>query len=494
MTISPFIDGMPVSGVGNVPQMSQNKNDKGDASFKDLMDTVTQTGNAPDVSKTETFKQVQDATEPAKTSDDKTADTSDNVKNEVKSETSGNDTDSKLNTDKNDSLSNHKDVNDTGNENVVSELKDKILNEAAKKLGINVEELTEILANLGITAADLLNTDNISLLVSEVVGEGDMVSLITDENALSLVNELNTLIADIVTEVSDESGIPVPELTEMAEVPEITEEIPVITDTDDEPVVQISEEPVKAETVKTTDAKDRPVSEQTRTTQGVADTRVNDNTQVSANNNNDTNNGQFTDRKSETGRDNTENGQSLFSQVADTNEFSVNDIQKPEDIFPQSMVDTEEIINQVKDQIKANVTGEMTSLEMQLNPENLGTVNLSVASRGGNVTAQLHVQNDTVLQALEAQIAQIRESLEAQGVKINAIEVAVSSHGFEQNLEQGNDSNEQQEDAAEALRKATRKLNLNGGLTDEIIEELDEAEMISAEMMAADGNSMDYKV
>ena len=31
-------------------------------------------------------------------------------------------------------------------------------------------------------------------------------------------------------------------------------------------------------------------------------------------------------------------------------------------------------------------------------------------------------------------------------------------------------------------------------LTDEIIEELDEAEMISAQMMAADGNSMDYKV
>ncbi|MCR5634568.1 MAG: hypothetical protein K6F90_04585, partial [Lachnospiraceae bacterium] len=189
MTISPFIDGMPVSGVGNVPQMSQNKNDKGDASFKDLMDTVTQTGNAPDVSRTETFKQVQDATEPAKTSDDKTADTS----TEVKSETSKSDTDSKLNTDKNDSLSNHKDVNDTENEKVVSELKDKILNEAAKKLGINVEELTEILANLGITAADLLNTDNISLLVSEVVGEGDMVSLITDENALTLVNELNTL-------------------------------------------------------------------------------------------------------------------------------------------------------------------------------------------------------------------------------------------------------------------------------------------------------------
>ena len=490
MTISPFIDGMPVSGVGNVPQMSQNKNDKGDASFKDLMDTVTQTGNAPDVSRTETFKQVQDATEPAKTSDDKTADTS----TEVKSETSKSDTDSKLNTDKNDSLSNHKDVNDTENENVVSELKDKILNEAAKKLGINVEELTEILANLGITAADLLNTDNISLLVSEVVGEGDMVSLITDENALALVNELNTLIADIVTEASDESGIPVPMLTEMVQTPEITEEIPVITDTDEKPVIEIGQEPVKAETVKALDVKDRPVAETTRTSTAVPETKTNDNVQVSANNDNDTNSGQFTEKRSETGRDNAENSQPLFSQVADTNEFNVNDIQKPEAVFPGSMVDTEEIINQVKDQIKANVTGEMTSLEMQLNPENLGTVNLSVASRGGNVTAQLHVQNDTVLQALEAQIAQIRESLEAQGVKINAIEVAVSSHGFEQNLEQGNDSNDQQEDATEALRKATRKLNLNGGLTDEIIEELDEAEMISAQMMAADGNSMDYKV
>ena len=158
------------------------------------------------------------------------------------------------------------------------------------------------------------------------------------------------------------------------------------------------------------------------------------------------------------------------------------------------MTDAEEILSQVKDQIKANFTGEMTELQMQLNPENLGTVNLSVASRGGNVTAQLHVQNDSVLQALEAQIAQIKESLEAQGVKVNAIEVMVSSHGFEQNLEQGNDSNDQQEEVNENLRKATRKLNLNGGLTDEIIEELDEAEALSAEMMAADGNSMDYKV
>ena len=51
-----------------------------------------------------------------------------------------------------------------------------------------------------------------------------------------------------------------------------------------------------------------------------------------------------------------------------------------------------------------------------------------------------------------------------------------------------------QEQLGEELKKATRKLNINGFLTDEDIESLDEDEIVTVKMMRADGNSMDYKV
>ena len=136
----------------------------------------------------------------------------------------------------------------------------------------------------------------------------------------------------------------------------------------------------------------------------------------------------------------------------------------------------------------------VTELNMQLNPENLGTVHLNVAAKNGQITAQLITQNESVQAALEAQIAMVKESLEAQGVKVEAIEVTVSSHGFEQNLEQGNDSNQQQEEVNEGLKKATRKLNLGDILMNGALDEVSEEDAVTVSMMQADGNTMDYKV
>ena len=495
MTISPFTDVMAVNGGSEVPGSSKKQSGQDELGFQAMMDGVAKApGNVQDLSsKTDTFKAVSSATEPSKLTDKATkTETVTAADNKVSKETENDD--SKLNTDTNDSLSNHKDVMEDNNEQVVSELKDKILNEAAKKLGISTEELEEILASLGITAADLLNTDNVSLLVSEVAGEGDIMSLITDENALNMVNGLNELVADITAEVAEELGVTPDELKEMvSEIVKDTE--PEAFDikpelTEDKTVIEKPAETVKTDLpVKQTDVK----PERTETANNGVQVNETVTRDTETGNTGNENRDASTDYKEERHGNVSENAQQV-NQFAPANVSNEVPVTEPDNVLSHTVTDAEEILSQVKDQIKANFTGELTELQMQLNPENLGTVNLSVASRGGNVTAQLHVQNDSVLQALEAQIAQIKESLEAQGVKVNAIEVMVSSHGFEQNLEQGNDSNDQQEEVNENLRKATRKLNLNGGLTDEIIEELDEAEALSAEMMAADGNSMDYKV
>ena len=73
------------------------------------------------------------------------------------------------------------------------------------------------------------------------------------------------------------------------------------------------------------------------------------------------------------------------------------------------------------------------------------------------------------------------------------MEVTVSSHAFEQNLEQGNDGQSEAENMEqEKLRRQTRKIDL--GEYADIPEDLSEEDRVTADMMQADGGRMDYKV
>lgn len=396
-----------------------------------------------------------------------------------------------------DSLSvDHKDVKDSNEktEKVATELKDKIENEAAKELGISVEELEEILAQLGIQAADLCNKDNVSLLVATVKGDGDLMSIITDEASSDLVLELNSMISDFVGEAASELDLPIDEFKELFTEGNIvsagddnlstnleSEEVPVLD------VMSDIRQTVKQGDIETTIEPEENINDNV----AVEDVSVKE-TEDASNNNEQSNNNAGNDKTKESLMS-TENNYVAVDNVPSDN-FDINSITQTENEVPVSTVDTEDVINQINEHIRLRVSNEVTELSMQLNPESLGTVNLNVAAREGQITATLITQNESVQAALEAQIAMIKESLELQGVKVEAIEVAVGSHGFEQNLEQGNDFNNQQEEVNSELRKATRKLNMGDILADGDLEDISEEDMITVDMMHADGNTMDYKV
>ena len=81
--------------------------------------------------------------------------------------------------------------------------------------------------------------------------------------------------------------------------------------------------------------------------------------------------------------------------------------------------------------------------------------------------------------------------MEASGVKVEAVEVMVASHGFERNLEKGS-SGEQNNYTAKKV--ARRKINLN--IMDEEDLELENVEKqardIQVDMMRRNGNTLDY--
>lgn len=95
-------------------------------------------------------------------------------------------------------------------------------------------------------------------------------------------------------------------------------------------------------------------------------------------------------------------------------------------------LELKEIVGQILERIRVVMKPEQTSMEMVLNPEQLGKVNLTVVSKDGTMTAHFKVQNEVAREAIESQLQTLKETLNSQGIKVEAIEVTVTGYSFEQ--------------------------------------------------------------
>ena len=114
-----------------------------------------------------------------------------------------------------------------------------------------------------------------------------------------------------------------------------------------------------------------------------------------------------------------------------------------------------DIANQIIDRIRVVIKPEETSMELQLNPENLGKVNLTLQTKGGTMTAQFVVQNEMAKEAIESQLQTLKDTLSLQGTKVEAIEVTVASYTL--NKDNQSDKGEQ---AAEKKKGRRQGLSL----------------------------------
>lgn len=383
------------------------------------------------------------------------------------------------------------------------EISDNILKEVADDLGISTDELEDILSNLGISPMDLSENQNLISIIVNVKADGDMMAIATDENLGSLLSEISEDVNAVLQQVSQDLGISFEELmtkikntdTEVA-----TDSVAVNDDTavftDDLNNIAVSDNKNVIDSNK-----DYVVSDKEIDAVNVNDGSYNTN-EASLDSNKADDLQQDTSKdnsKQETGSRETlksgDNNISVYAMQQDVNQISFNDVinEIPEN-GPAFTVNQSEIISQIEEHMRLQLKNGITELQMQLNPETLGTVNLTLSTRENGVTAQLTAQNESVKQALESQIVVLKENLEQQGVKVEAVEVTVASHEFERNLDKGDDRNESQQQEEERLRKATRKLNLGDILADDNIEALEDELQVTAKMMKADGTSMDYKV
>ena len=391
----------------------------------------------------------------------------------------------------------------TEDQNVLEQTKDtakELIAKIAEELDVTEEEVTAAMQALGITPMDLMNQATMVNLVVELSGEGiDVTSIMTEDGLFEQIKSLTETANQLFSDLSDALGISKEELQVIFDgmvkdqFVEVSDDVPSDLNVSDEalPEKQVNQVLEEVSTVKVNAGTEEATVIQTtnETNEGV-EPIVLDQTESGTQ--------QFSD--------NSEPNDSMFTQQGEKENplqmmqnLNANPVSQTislptETITSFSNVNTQDILNQFAEYVKVNASAEITEMEIQLNPANLGSINLQIASKNGVITAQLNVSNEAVKQALESQIITLRENMIEQGIKVEAVEVTIQSHEFERNLNDGQNESQAQYEAE--LKKAVRK-NINLAETeaygeDDLLDTFSNEEQLQVDMMRRNGNSIDF--
>ena len=378
------------------------------------------------------------------------------------------------------------------------------------------EQITEAMETLGLTAADLMNPQQLAALAAELTGTEDMSTLLCSDEFMNVMQSVGALTEDLLQEL----GVTAEELTQLLEDAGQTDMAADLMQTAQMPDVDETNTANVADMQKvygdtsdgTRDTAEQPqvvatVAEETETkaeaSKDIAPEETDTQTEAAGAGTEDevlTDAAAGMDKKQAQTGSNTNSGQQNFTPQAHAGMEVHTGQTLTETVAMQgnesageyaAQMDIADVVRQIVTYTRVNYTANQeTTMEMQLNPEHLGKIYLEITSKDGTVSAHLTAQNEVVKEALESQIADLKQNMNQAGVKVDAVEVTVGGHEFEKNLEQNAKQEEQQAEEREKSANATRHINLNelDGLSGLMTEE----ETLVAKMMAEQGNSIDF--
>ena len=323
----------------------------------------------------------------------------------------------------------------------LKEKEEEIIDTLSEKYGVDEEEIKDLLDEMGLSAYDLLNPQNLVNFIEELTGAASG-ALLLDENFLSVMETLGQMADELMSDLNvDMDGLN-DLVAQMDKVEQSSEDVEMLTATEMQGAGLQDDSSIGQE------AMDGQNSENFSANEGIVQTQTM------------TNVGQMTDGMS-------------------TQQFS-----------SYLSADSVQIMEQIVQRMRVTISDNISSMEMQMNPENLGKVYVNISSEDGIVNAQFRATNEVVKEALEAQLATLRENLNQAGVKVDAIEVTIASHEFERNLEQNNQNSDEQMNAQEEQTKKRRNLTVDS--LDELTGMMTEEETLVAQIMKDNGNSVDF--
>lgn len=468
-----------VSNVTNAKDASKAANTSFDMVLNKVSDTFVQNktsdvskqvNQSPDNAKQTTA--VETTKDTVKTDDQIKADNGSNVQeiqdqtdnrvNAVTDETQGTEADTKL----------QEAINEAGKE---------MMKQIADEMGITEDDVVNAMQVLGLMAVDLLNPANIAQMITQISGQEETIDLITDTDIYTSLQDLMEGAESMKSELMNEFNLSEDEL--QAEISDTKENFGKALEgalegklNENEEVVVKTDEVVKEVKNTKTEAPqseaftDKPVVEEKTV-------EITTNAPKDGGNKNSTGNGA--------------ESSNLFNQVMNNIADAAATVDGSEIVSYADREQMENIIRQITEKITISAKNEETSMELSLHPASLGNVNILLTSGKDGIVAKFTAQNQIVKEAVEAQMVQLQQKFDEQGIKVTSIEVTIASHGFEQNLEQGS-GRQPGEAEGERKVKSLRRINL-GDLEDtEEIEAESDAERIALQMMAANGNMVDF--
>lgn len=353
------------------------------------------------------------------------------------------------------SKADNKDVTDTVKE-VCEDIKDAIKEE----FNVSDEDIKVAMELLGLTALDLLSTAKVAELIEQLTGT-DALTLITNEDMMQSFNNIINVVDEANADIAGMLGVK-------------TEEVGIVLGQNDIAPVVNSEDTAKQDNVKEVDAKnaDDNINQTVDNQESLSEVLAKKITTES--------DGKAKNNMSES---NEANNKVTYADVADNMISNITDTFA--DIITEdiSTVKEADIVNQVIDSVKLMASRELTSMEVMLNPEHLGSMHITVTARNGIVSAQIAAQNEQVKTALENQMVTLREQFESQGLKVDAVEITVMAHSFEAGQNFGQSESERKQGES----KVHRKLDLSS-FDDELEEDLES----TAPAPKAEGSSVEY--
>ena len=396
-----------------------------------------------------------------------------------------------------------------------------VVRTVAEQLGVSEDSVKDMMESLGLTAFDLLNPENIAQLAMQLTGETSPMDLLMNDQFQGLMQQIDQLGGQLANELELQPA----QMDELIAQMDILQTPETLTDEEMQILNDAAGQQTTADTVSTdimpelaqTDEvqpmdkqadvfQKEPKSDEVRTQQPQAqETKQTAEQQTMEQ--------QTMEQQTDAGDGDSQTGDQVKTAQPEkmTADRSSSDVAKTQtamqmqdtagvqtmahaaDVTSETSyisVDTMDLLEQVAEQIRVNVSEGTSSMEMQLNPENLGKVYVNISSKEGMIHAQLAASNEAVRAALETQVADLRQNLNQAGVKVDAIEVTVASHEFEKNLEQ-NQENEKQQGERQQEQSRGRRRNLNLSSLDGLSGLMTEEETLAAQMMRENGNSMD---
>lgn len=346
-------------------------------------------------------------------------------------------------------------------------------------LDMTDEELERYLAENGMCVMDLLLQNNLADFVADVAADGDSLKLLTDSNLSETFSELGDELKNLVVTAAQDMDISVEELNKYIQSTDFTD----VSNAEpaDEVVGTIDKTADTDELLSR--RQNNPELENNGSTaeEPEPELMLEDKITVAPGEDDEPQSGTF--QKSD---------ESLSGQFFNTLIENVENAVQAKEDFKGYSVNSENIVRQLVDAIKVNVNSSFSEMELQLQPENLGKLNLVITSRDGIITAQFMAENDVVKSAIENQIVMLKDNFEQQGLKVEAVEVMVQTHGFEmgKNLE-GRGDNPQDDDDRHRTSRILTLEEINAIIGDD---EAADEDVLAAEMLRASGGNVDYLI